>query len=78
MYCILVLLNSVLFFCWFFVLFCFVVGFSLVCFEIVFIFYLTLFNKLVLHDWYNKGCGIWYPVCEGGAYKRTLAANRKQ
>ena len=28
------------------------------------------------HDWCNKGCGMCYPVC--GAYKRTLAVNRKE
>ena len=27
----------------------------------------------VLHDWCNKGRGMW-----DGAYKRTLAANRKE
>ena len=27
----------------------------------------------VLHDWGNKGCGMW-----DDAYKRTLAANRKE
>ena len=32
----------------------------------------------VLHDWCNKGRGVCYPVCGGGAYKRTLAANRKE
>ena len=31
----------------------------------------------VLHDWCNKGCGMYYPVWDG-AYKRTLAANRKE
>ena len=31
----------------------------------------------VLHDWYNKGRGMCYPVWDG-AYKRTLAANRKE
>ena len=30
----------------------------------------------VLHDQYNKGCGICYPVWDG-AYKITLAANHK-
>ena len=29
----------------------------------------------VLHDWRNKGRGMYYPVC---AYKRTLSANRKE
>ena len=29
----------------------------------------------VLHDWCNKGRGMCYP--RGGAYKRTLAGNRK-
>ena len=33
--------------------------------------------KPVLHDWRNKGCGMYYPVC-GTLYKRTLAANRKE
>ena len=32
----------------------------------------------VLHDWCNKGRGMCYPVCVMGAYKRTLAANRKE
>ena len=31
----------------------------------------------VLHDWCNKGCGMCHPVWDG-AYKRTLAANRKE
>ena len=31
----------------------------------------------VLHDWCNKGCGMCYPVWDD-AYKRTLAANRKE
>ena len=31
----------------------------------------------VLHDWCNKGCGMCYPVRDD-AYKRTLAANRKE
>ena len=31
----------------------------------------------VLHDWCNKGRGMCYPVWDG-AYKRTLAANRKE
>ena len=30
----------------------------------------------VLHDWCTKGCGMCYPVCDG-AYKRTLAVNRR-
>ena len=29
------------------------------------------------HDWCNKGSGLCYPVWDG-AYKRTLAANRKE
>ena len=29
------------------------------------------------HDWCNKGCGMYYPVWDD-AYKRTLAANRKE
>ena len=32
----------------------------------------------VLHDWCTKGRGMCYPVCGMGAYKRTLAANRKR
>ena len=32
----------------------------------------------VLHDCCNTGCGVYYPVCGDGAYKRTLAANRKE
>ena len=32
----------------------------------------------VLHDWCNKGRGMCYPVCGGGAYKITLAANGKE
>ena len=32
----------------------------------------------VLHDWCNKGRGMCYTVCGDGAYKRTLAANRKE
>ena len=28
----------------------------------------------VLHNWRNKGCGMYYPVWDD-AYKRTLAAN---
>ena len=31
----------------------------------------------VLHDWFNKGRGMCYPVWDG-AYKRTLAVNRKE
>ena len=31
----------------------------------------------VLHDWCNKGRGMYYPVWDD-AYKRTLAANRKE
>ena len=31
----------------------------------------------VLHDWCNKGHGVYYPVYGGDAYK-TLAANRKE
>ena len=31
----------------------------------------------VLHDWCSKGCGMCYPVWDD-AYKRTLAANRKE
>ena len=31
----------------------------------------------VLHDWFNKGCGMYYPVWDD-AYKRTLAANQKE
>ena len=31
----------------------------------------------VLHDWCTKGRGMCYPVWDG-AYKRTLAANRKE
>ena len=27
----------------------------------------------VIHDWCNKGRGMYYPVCGGVAYKRTLA-----
>ena len=30
------------------------------------------------HDWCNKGRGMCYPVCGDGAYKRTLAVNRKE
>ena len=30
-----------------------------------------------LHDWCNKGRGMYYPVWDD-AYKRTLAANRKE
>ena len=30
----------------------------------------------VLHDWCNKGRGMFYPVCGDNAYKRTLAVNR--
>ena len=29
------------------------------------------------HDWCNKGCGMCYPVWDG-AYKSTLAVNRKE
>ena len=29
--------------------------------------------QLMLHDWCNKGRGVW-----DGAYKRTLAVNRKE
>ena len=34
----------------------------------------------VLHDWCNKGRDMCYPVCgiDPNAYKRTLAANRKE
>ena len=32
----------------------------------------------VLHDWCNKGRGMCYPVCVDGAYKRTVAVNRKE
>ena len=35
------------------------------------------FVPSVLHDWCNKGRGMCYPVWDG-AYKRTLAANRKE
>ena len=31
----------------------------------------------VLHDWCNKGRGMCYPVWDG-AYKGTLAVNRKE
>ena len=31
----------------------------------------------VLHDWYNKGHGMCYPVWDG-TYKRTFAANQKR
>ena len=31
----------------------------------------------VLYDWYNKGCGMHYPVCDG-AFKRTLAADQNE
>ena len=30
----------------------------------------------VLHNWCNKGCGMYYPVWDW-AYKRYLAANQK-
>ena len=32
----------------------------------------------VLHDWCNKGHGMYYPVLLDGAYKRTLAVKRKE
>ena len=32
----------------------------------------------VLHDWCNKGRGMYYPVYEMMHIKRTLAANRKE
>ena len=32
----------------------------------------------VLHDWFNKGSGMYYPVCSHDAYKITLAANQKE
>ena len=32
----------------------------------------------VLHDWFNKGRGMCYPVCGFGVYKRTIAVNRKE
>ena len=33
--------------------------------------------NFVLHDWYNKGRGMCYPVWDG-AYRRTLAINQKE
>ena len=32
----------------------------------------------VIHDWYNKDCDMYYPVCGMMHIKRTLAANRKE
>ena len=32
----------------------------------------------VLHNWYNKGCGMCYPVCGMVHIKQTLAANWKE
>ena len=32
----------------------------------------------MLHDWCNKGCGVYYPVCRMLYIKRTLAANQKE
>ena len=29
--------------------------------------------QLVLHDWYNKGCGMCYPVCEMMHIKERVA-----
>ena len=35
-------------------------------------------NHTKINDWSNKGRGMYYPVCGDDAYKRTLAANRKE
>ena len=32
----------------------------------------------VLHDWCNKGRGMYYPVCGMMHIKKKLAANRKE
>ena len=32
----------------------------------------------VLHDWYNKGRGMCYPVCGMVHINETLAVNRKE
>ena len=34
--------------------------------------------QLVLYDWYNKGCGMYYPVFGMVHIKRTLAVNWKE
>ena len=34
--------------------------------------------KPLLHNCYNSGCGMYYHVCVGNAYKRSLPANKKR
>ena len=37
---------------------------------------IALLFQPVLHYWYNKGHGVYYPVWDG--VKRSLAANQKE